>query len=163
MDFGSFTSVVENWPTDWIILGAFAALAAFDTLRAGSSRVAALSLALPISAVTYGEISHTFPISSFLTQISSPVVQGALFAILLVIFFLLMRRIVGLWGDLSAGPLPALIAGLACAVIAITIWLQIPILDSLWHFGTHVQAIFGQDYRLSWLLGAFAALAYVRS
>ena len=163
MDTTSFSTIVANWPTDWIILGAFAAITALDALRAGSSRAAALSLALPLAALSYGELSHTTPLSSFMNQFSAPIAQMVLFAILLAIFFILMTRIVGLWGDASEGPIQALIAGVACASVVTVVWLQIPTLDALWHFGPHIQTIFGPAYQLWWLLGAFAGLAYVRS
>ena len=161
--FSSFSALVTVWQTDWIIIGAFAALVALDALRAGSSRAAALSLAMPLSVFAFSELSQTIPIAPFLTQFSAPIAQAVLFGIIVAVLFLFIKRILGMWGDNSEGPLQALLAGIACAGVAATVWLQIPALDSLWHFGPQVQLIFGEAYRLWWLVGAAAILAYVRS
>lgn len=163
MNIDSLSSLVTQWPTDWIILVALAVFVAFDALRAGSNRAATLALAAPLSVVAFNELSQTAFISTFLAQFSAPLAQAVLFGILIIIFFLFIRRIVGLWGDTSEGPLQALIAGVACAGIVATVWLQVPALDSLWHFGPQVHLVFGEAYRLGWLLAGTAALAYVRS
>ena len=163
MSLDSITSLAANLPLDWILVGGFAALIALDALRAGSSRAVSLSIALPLSAIAFAELSHTVPLSSVLTQFSAPIAQAVLFGILVAFFFFCARRVVGLWGDLSEGPIQAFIAGIACTVIAVPIWLQIAPLDSIWHFGPPIQALFGESYRLWWLLLGFIGLAYIRS
>ncbi len=163
MNLTSLSTLVTQWPTDWIIIGAFAAVVALDTLRAGSSRAAAFSLASLLSVTAFGELSQTTPTASFIGQFSAPIAQMVLFGIVLAILFLFMSRVVGLWGNSSEGPIQALIAGVACAGIVASVWLQVPTLDTIWHFGPQVQLIFGASYRLWWLIGGAAALAYVRS
>ena len=163
MHLDTVQALVTHWPTDWIIVGALAILVALDALRAGSSRAASLAVALPLSAFAFGELSHTVPVASLMSQFSAPVAQSVLFGVIVAIFFFLIRRIVGLWGDSSEGPVQALITGVACAAVMTSVWLQIPSLDAVWHFGPQVQLVFGESFRLWWLAGATAALAYVRS
>ena len=163
MGIESLSTLVTQWPTDWILIGACAALAAFDALRGGSGRVAAAALALPTALLLYEKLPATAYLGPFIAQFASPLAQGALFAVIFVALYLFIRRIVGLWGESDGGPVQALIAGIACATVVVTTWMQVPALDSVWHFGPQVQLIFGEAYRFWWLLISFAGLAYVRS
>jgi uncharacterized membrane protein YGL010W len=155
--------IAVNWPIDWIIIGAFAALAAFDAYRSGTARAATVALVFPVTLFALAELPKTAFLASFSAQFSTPVMQTVLLAVFFVIFYVMIRRMVGLWGDGAMGPLPALIAGIAVTIIVVCMWLQLPELNSLWHFGHQVQAVFSASYRLLWVFVAYAALAYVRS
>ena len=95
-------------------------------------------------------------------QHNSPLLNTVFVLILLAVVFVCMYRITDTYGADSSHPIQALLAGLAVAVVAVVIWLQIPSLDSVWHFGPQVQALFGAAYRFWWLLIAYIALAFAR-
>lgn len=157
------TQLAAAWPLDWILIGAFAALVSLDALRSGTGRAASVALVLPVVLFTLQELPKTAFLSVFVSQFSTPIMQAVLFAILFVIYYILIRRIVGVWSESQGGPMQALIAGVACTVVVVCMWLQVTELDTVWHFGAQLQAIFSESYRLLWLLAAYAALAYVRS
>lgn len=156
-------SLLAQWPTDWIIVLALGALLSLDALRTGSNRTSTLALSFPLAALALGELPKTAYLGPLMGQFSTPLSQSVLFAIFFVVFYILIRRIIGFWTDSRQGPVQALIAGFACAGILMAVWLQIPALVSLWNFNALIQTIFGEGYRLWWLLGGYAALAYVRS
>ena len=87
---------------------------------------------------------------------------ATLFGILFVAFFIITYRIIGSYGMTGAFPVQATLGGIAAAIIVLVFWLQIPALDTLWHFGPQVQAVFAEKYRLLWIIGAFLALAFAR-
>ena len=66
------------------------------------------------------------------------------------------------YGSESGRPLQAALGGIAAAAIIIVVWMGMPVLNDLWNFGTQVQSIFGEAYRFWWLIGSYAALAFVR-
>ncbi|MDP2648684.1 MAG: hypothetical protein Q8P19_02180, partial [bacterium] len=88
---------------------------------------------------------------------------AVLFFVMLVALFFFSRRIIGFWSDSRECVVQALMAGLATTIIALVVWLQIPSLDAVWHFGPQIQNVFSEAYRFWWLLISFAALAFVRS
>ena len=163
MNLGFLETLVTQWPTDWVILGTFAVIVALDAVRSGSNRACALSLTFPLALLTLGTISQTVFVTSFAEQLLTPLASAALFGGALLLLYVFMRRIIGFWTDSRQGALQALIAGVACTAIVVVVWLQVPALDTIWHFSNTVHATFGQSYRLWWYLGSFAALAYVRS
>lgn len=163
MNLTSFSSVVAHWPTDWIILGAFAALVALDVFRSGPRRALALSLASPLAFIAYASISDTVILGSILKQVSFPLEQNLIVAALIVGFFFVLLRIVDSWGGGGGGAIQALIIGIACTAITAVFWLQLAPLQALWHFGPPVENIFGVAYRLWWLIVAYLALAFARS
>ena len=160
-DFLRSGNLVEHWPTDWIVLGAIAALIALDALRSGSARAAALSIALPLTTLLTSLLPSAFLVGSFSAQ-TSPSVQAIIYNVLLVALFLFLHRIVYSFSD-AGGVLTALFSGIAAAVVLAVTWLQVPLFDSLWHVGPSMQAVFGEAYRFWWLLVAYAGLAFVRS
>ncbi len=163
MNLDSLTSLYNAVPTDWMIIAVLAIFAAFDALRSGARRIASLSLALPVAALLFGAISSAAFLGDAVAQFSSPVPQAALFFILLIGIYILINRIGLAWGSESGQTLQAALAGVAAVALAVVIWIQIPALDALWHFGPQMQLIFGETYRFWWLIGSYAALAFVRS
>ena len=99
---------------------------------------------------------------SIASQLSTPLIAALLHGILLVIIFICMYRITDTYGADSSHPIQAVFSGVAVAVIAVVVWLQIPALESVWHFGPQIQAVFGDAYRFWWLLISFIALAFAR-
>lgn len=167
MDFSSGYTLVANtlthWPTYWIIIGAIAVFIAFDTLRNGGTRATTLALALPAALFVLEALPKALFIGGVANQFSTPVMQAVLFGIVFIALYLLVYRIVGLYSTSSGAPIEALMTGLAVSVILLVVWLQVPGLDSLWHFGSQVQAVFGEAYRFWWLAASYLALAFARS
>ncbi|MEK7601760.1 MAG: hypothetical protein AAB480_04485 [Patescibacteria group bacterium] len=162
MDWHALVSVFSNIPLDWVVIAVFAFVMAADALRGGPSRATALALALPLTLLVAGALPDARLMGGIASQLTSPLL-GALFdGILLVIVFICMYRITDTYGADSSHPIQALFSGVAVAAIAVVIWLQIPALDSVWHFGPQIQALFGDVYRFWWLLIAYIALAFAR-
>jgi hypothetical protein len=155
-------SIFAHWPTDWFIIAAFVALVALDALRAGSARATALALALPLTSILMNALSSAFLVGSIATQFPQGGGQAVLFGIVFAILFLAIHRIVHSFAE-TGGTLQALIAGVSAVAVTLVVWLQVPALDTLWHFGPQVQLVFGEPYRFWWLVAAYFGLAFVRS
>jgi hypothetical protein len=148
-------------PMDWIVLAAFAILVAFDALRGGLSRPTALAIALPLTLVLIGYMPDATLMGGFAQNLSA-LLRLLLDAAILIIMFILMYRITDTFGSDSYHILQTLMSGFAVAIVAVVVWLQLPALDSVWHFGPQVQTVFGSAYRFWWLVGAYIALAATR-
>ena len=149
-------------PLDWVVIIVFALIMSADALRGGPSRATALALALPLTLLVASALPDARLMGSIASQLNTPLIAALLHGILLVIVFICMYRITDTYGADSSHPVQAVFSGVAVAAIAVVIWLQIPALDSVWHFGPQIQAIFGEAYRFWWLLVSFVALAFAR-
>jgi hypothetical protein len=161
MDLGAITSFLATLQMDWVILGAFALLAALDTIRSGAHRVVLFALALPGALLVFTSIPSTAFLAGIAEQLGTPIMQAGLFLGLVALFFILIGRIGLSRGGGAGQSIQAALAGVAGAALLATFWLQVPALDSLWHFGPGVVTIFGEGYRAIWLVGSYAILAYV--
>lgn len=161
MQVDALSSVLTNWPIDWVIVGAFAVLVALDTMRSGSARAASLSIAAPLTLLLVAALPGAFLAGQAVQQLTAPAAQVLLFAVIFGVLFLVIHRIIYSYSEVG-GPLQAVIAGAAAAAVFATVWIQIPALQSVWHFGPQVQAVFGEAYRLWWLLAGYLAFAVIR-
>jgi hypothetical protein len=163
MGIETITSFLSSAPTDWIIIGSFALVALIDALRVGSSRIATLGIAGIIALV----VVETIPAAALLGEVSekfsTPVLQAALFGVVFGLLFLLIRRIFIDYGEEGGQPLQAIFAAVAVTGLVVVVWVQVPALDAVWHFGDQVQAIFGDPYRFWWTLASIAALAFSKA
>lgn len=159
----SIEGLFNVWPVDWIIILAVVVFIAFDAFRSGGTRAASLALSLPVTVLTLNALSTAAFLNGLITQFSTPLLQALLFAVLFVPLYIFTYRIIGSWGVSGGAPIEALITGLAATVILLVVWLSIPALDGLWHFGPQIQYIFSESYRFWWLLASYAALAFARS
>lgn len=162
MNLAALMSVFSNIPLDWVVIAVFAFIMAADALRGGPSRATALALALPLTLLVAGALPDARLMGGIASQLTSPLLSVIFDGILLVIVFICMYRITDTYSADSAHPIQALFSGVAVAAIAVVVWLQIPALDSVWHFGPQIQALFGEVYRFWWLLIAYIALAFAR-
>lgn len=166
MDFSNGYTLVANvlshWPTDWILIGAFAVFVALDALRSGSARSASLVLSLPATLLVMNAVPQSFFLGPLTAQFTAPIVQIGTFAVVFVVLYIAAHRIIFSFSD-GGGVIQALIAGAVAAVVVVVIWLQVPALDSVWHFGDQVQLVFGPAYRFWWLIAAFIGLTFTRS
>lgn len=163
MDFDAVMNFVESLPLDWVIIAGFAVLLAFDTLRSGAGRVAALAMALPGAML----LASVFPQAAFVgtlsEQLATPLLQGVLFLIFATALFLLIRRMDPLYGSEAGQPVSALLAAGGGTAILVVVWLQVPALAAVWQFSDSVATVFGNPYAFWWLIGSFATIAFVRS
>jgi hypothetical protein len=160
MDIQSALSAFGSVTMDWVILLVLGGLAAFDAYRNGTGRACAILLALP-PALLLHELLPKGAFIGNITSVSMPIFDAFLFLVLAGGMYMLVRRM-----DMSYGTgslLSGAIAGIAVAGALTVVWLEVPALDAVWHFGEQVRAVFSEGYRLWWLLGAFLAVAFVRS
>lgn len=163
MNVDSITAIYASIPTDWMIIGVFAIFAAFDALRSGARRTVQLALALPLAAILVVSLSSATVLGSIVGQFSTPILQAILFFIILAIMYVVIGRIGLSWGEETGQTIQAALTGVAATAVVLVFWLQIPALGALWHFGPQVEVIFGEGYRFFWLIGSYAALAFVRA
>lgn len=163
MDLGSVTSFFAAVPTDWILVAIAAVLFMVDAIRVGAGRVAALGFAAVFAVLASAALQKAAFLGAISTQFATPVLQAVLFGVLLVLLFLLVRRITIDYSEMGGQPIQALFAGGAVAALVLVAWVQIPALSSVWNFGPQIHAVFGEAYRFWWLIGSFAALAFARN
>jgi len=163
MDFGAITGTFANIPMDWIILGVVALLAAFDVVRAGSRRVTTFALALPVALLAFSALGQAAVLGPITAGLSLSYAQALFFIALVFIMYILIGRIGISYGSGPGQPIQAALAGVALAAITTVVWIQVSPLDSIWHFGSQVQSLFGESYRFWWLIGSYMALAFARS
>ncbi|MEK7155561.1 MAG: hypothetical protein AAB734_01645 [Patescibacteria group bacterium] len=149
-------------PLDYFLLGAVAVVVALDTMRSGIGRAAALAVALPVALLLHSLLGTTAFIGN-IAALDSGMMQAAVFGAILALSYLLVRRMGLEYVDGGMGqPIQSLIAGVALAVIFAVIWQESAVLGVLWQFDSPVTSLFAGSYRLFWLLGAYAALAFAR-
>jgi hypothetical protein len=163
MDVSATKLALLHVPIDWIILGVLVVLITLDAIRSGSNRAVSIALALPAAFFLFNELSQSLLLGGMVNKLSSPIAQGIVFLGLVVVFYFIIHRILGFYGISSGAPLQALIAGIATTILIAVVWVQALWLQPLWHFGPQVQAIFAEGYRFWWVMGAYVALAAVRS
>ncbi|OGG53886.1 hypothetical protein A3H16_00350 [Candidatus Kaiserbacteria bacterium RIFCSPLOWO2_12_FULL_53_8] len=162
MDLNTVANIFSHWPTDWIIIGALVAFIALDALRSGSARAASLVLALPATVLLTNALPQAVVVGPLSAQFTAPAAQLIIFAAIFVLLYIACHRIIFTFSE-DGGVLQALITGVSATVVLVVILLQVPGLQSLWHFGDQVQLVFGEAYRFWWLLAAYGGLAFVRS
>lgn len=163
MDMSAVVGFFARIPTDWIILFAVAAFGALDSLRSGSARVCAASLALPMTAFLAPLVSKASFIAPFAEQLPKTWGSTLVFVLLFIVLFVFARRMCGMWGMNTDGVIQALLAGITLSVVMVCVWIASPALQgTVWHFGATTQTVFGEAWTLWWMLGAYAALAFVR-
>ncbi len=163
MDISAVQGMFTSIPVDWILFGSIVLLVALDSLRSGIGRASSIALALPLAAVLYELLGKTAGLSTLPFLTSSPLIQGATFAVVALVTYLLVRRIALEYVESGVGePVQALLAGCAATVVFIVIWLSVPVLDQLWPLSDRVHGLFTESYRLIWLLGAYLSLAFAR-
>jgi len=149
---------------DWIIIIALIVLVAGESLRSGTNKAIALSLALPLGYVMYGFLQNAaFLQNSLAGEAANPTAQAVIFLGLLIVAFLLVYRCVSFYGASSGGMFGSAVVGISTVIILLVFWLQVPALSTLWKFGPQIQSVFAEAYRFWWLIGAYFVLAAFRS
>lgn len=147
-------------PLDYFFLGGFALLIALDALRGGTGRASAIAAALPAAALAFSYAIDTPVLGGAL---SSPTIEAGFFLVLSIAMYFALRRM-GL-EFVSGGmgqPIQAALAGVAVTAVVAVVWMHVPALQTVWEFGPQLQTVFAEQFRLFWLAGAYAALAFAR-
>ena len=160
MDFQGAASALSGIPLDWIVIGAFFIIVSADALRAGSTRASALSLSFPLAFVLFQMVPQTILLGSLTNSFSNWIEQAVIFAIIEAVLFVCFHQMFFAY-DRYTSLFSAAIAGLAATVAVLVVWTEAPVLQSLWHFGPFIQAVFGSSYKFFWLIAAYFALAFV--
>lgn len=163
MDFASTTSYLTSVPADWFIIGVFALLMIVDALRVGAGRIGAFAIAFLIAPFVVTALGHALFVGGLIANLSTPVLQAIVFGVVFVALFLLLRRTFNDYGETGGQPLQAVFAGIAVTALVLLAWIQIPVLEAVWHFGGQVQAAFAEPYRFWWLIVSLAALAFAKT
>lgn len=150
-------------PLDYVILGGIVLVIALDSLRSGIGRACAIAVALPLTMLLYPLLKSGVLTSSATFLFETPLSQALTFGALLIVSYFLARRMGLEFIDGGMGePIQAIIAGISIAIIFTVIWIQLPALDTLWHFSDQITSLFTEKFRLWWLLASYAALAFAR-
>lgn len=161
MNIASLPISSSTLSIDWILVGVLVVIIALDAIRSGSARAASIALATPLTLLLFEALPHAIIIGPIVAQFSGASAQTLLFAAIFVVTFLFIYRIVDSFSG-NGGAIQAVVAGIAATAVVLVVWLQVPGLQSLWHFGSQMQVIFGEAYRFWWLLAAYAGLAFAR-
>ncbi|MBI5456575.1 hypothetical protein HY969_02445 [Candidatus Kaiserbacteria bacterium] len=163
MELGTVTNFFSGVPADWIIIACIAAVFLIDALRVGSGRIAAFGISATLAVQVSAALGGAAFLGALSTQFSTPVLQAALFVVILIAVFLLIRRIAMDYGETGGQPIQALFAAVAASALVLLAWVQVPALHSVWDFGGGVKSMFGEAYRFWWLIGSLAALAFSKA
>jgi hypothetical protein len=159
----AFFSSLQHLPFQWFILIGFTFVVAADALRSGTNRGAAFLLAAPLAQFLYLEVPHAIFLDSITKHIPSQY-GGAVFGILFIAaFFICYRAVASFDGASSGAAVSAVLVAVSCVIVLIVVWLQIPELHTLFGFGPLIERIFGETYRLWWLIVSYVLLAFVRT
>ena len=153
------TNTFSHIPVDWVILAALVIIFAVDSFRAGSGRVNALAISLPIALLLVSLLPTARVASSFATQLSASAVQSVIFFVLASAAYFIARRLASHYGNNSGTFAVSVISAVAVTIIVVVCWIQVPQLQAVWQFGAGVQAVFSEAYRFWWMLGSFLVLA----
>ena len=162
MNIASLPTSFAHVSMDWVIVAVLVILISLDAIRSGSARAATLAISAPLTLVLFNALSHAAIAGPVAAQFSGVSAQMLLFGVVFVVTFLMINRIVDSFSG-TGGVVQAVIAGIAGTAVLLAVWVQVPGLQSLWHFGPQVQMIFSESYRFWWLLASYIGLAAIRS
>jgi len=155
-------AIIAGVPIEAIVLVIFAVIIIVDALRSGTRRATVFSLSVPISLFIYSALLNAAFLGPYVAKLTLPMAQPGLIAAIFVLTFIILYKLVPPSFTPGSTPIRALLAGLAATVILALFLVQPPTLITLWDPSSMVKTIFGAQYRLYWLLGAFIALAVAR-
>ncbi|HTR19016.1 MAG TPA: hypothetical protein VMH91_03520 [Candidatus Paceibacterota bacterium] len=160
MDFQGATSAISSVPLDVLVIGIFFLIVSADSLRSGPTRATALALSLPITLYLFQIVPKTILVGSLTASFKGEIGQLVIFLVIEAILFVCFHQMFFAY-DRYSSLLNAAIAGAAATAVLVVVWIQTPVLSSLWQFGPHMQFVFGNSYSFFWFILAYFALAYV--
>lgn len=146
-------------PLDWFILAIFGTILTIDALRGSTARAAALGVAIPAAGFLFSFAADTAFIGSFVS--GTEMVQSGIFFGLVIALFVMIYRMMG-YAD-NTTPLQALLAGVGATLIAVSVWMAITPLQSLWQFSPSIGLVFSESYRLLWILAGLILVTLSRA
>jgi hypothetical protein len=159
----STTAVLAHTPIDGVIIVALLIVLVIDSLRSGTARAATLAVVFPLTFFFSNLLSEAAILGPMLDKLTSPYAQAAVFALLFGVLFVLVYRIMYALGGSGSTPTVSIVAGLSATIITLVMWLQVPALQSIWHFGPIIETVFGTAYAFWWLIAGYLLMAFVRS
>lgn len=159
---GTIATSISHISIDWFIFAALVVALTIDALRSGSGRTAAITLSLPAAAVFFEGLTKTAIIGPLFAAAASPLAQSIIFIVLVIGLYFIINRMMPHYDDISSSPLLGVLSGAAAAVAIIATWVHLPFLSAVWQFGPPLEHVFGDPFRLWWILASFLALAFVR-
>ena len=156
-------SFIAHPPMDWVIIVVFLLVALVDALRNSTARAAAWAVSAPLTMVFINFLERAAVFSTPIKAMTSPYAASAIFLGLFFALFVLTIRIMYGSGTPLSTPLTAIIASCCVTIISLVVWLQVPALQHLWHFGPIIESLFSSPYVFWWLLGSFVGMAFVRT
>jgi hypothetical protein len=155
------SSLVHFLSIDIIIFFILFLVVAIDTWRSGSSRLVGLAFALPLSLLLFSTLSSAFFIGTIAGH-ASGVLGACIFGLIFLITYAASYHIIGSFSS-DDGSLPkAFLTGIIGAVLVTVFWQYVPELHALWQGSGVFASVFGEHFRWWWIVGAYAALVYVR-
>jgi len=148
---------------DLIIIAICVVLFTVDALRSGAAHATVLAVAFPVAMLFSNLLPHTYIVGGMLSKLSIAILPTIIAVAALVIAFILINRMMSMFGSYSAGLFYSFLTGISATIVVIVMWLQTPALHTLWSFGPQIQTTFGSAFALAWLIVAFLILAFVRS
>jgi hypothetical protein len=142
---------------DSIIIAALIIGISAIAVKWGTARACVIAITLPVSAFIYTLVHDGFLASTVDTKLTSPLMQSALFGIIVVFVYITTHRMYSSF--INEG----ILAGIAATCVVLVAWIHTPALGSIWTFSSSISMVFGAAYALWWMLGALIVLAYVRS
>lgn len=159
----STTAIFSNTPIDGVIVFILLVVIVIDALRSGTARAATLAVVFPLTVFVSGLLAHAAILGPMLDKLTSPYAQAAVFALLFGVLFFLVYRIMYALGGSGSTPTVSIAAGISATIITLVMWLQVPALQSVWHFGPTIATVFGAAYAFWWLIAGYLLMAFVRS
>ncbi|KKU27193.1 MAG: hypothetical protein UX39_C0003G0032 [Candidatus Magasanikbacteria bacterium GW2011_GWA2_46_17] len=153
---------LSSIPLDWMVIVGFGIILAFIVMRTGISRAVALALSLPVALLIFSELTQARFLAGIGAQLGTPIMKALVFIIPFVVIYYFVHQMIDTYGSGNGAITQALLASIATVVVVVVVWLQVPELQSLWHFGSQIQSIFDEQYRFWWLVCAYSTLAFVR-
>ncbi|MDB5188146.1 MAG: hypothetical protein JWO50_666 [Candidatus Kaiserbacteria bacterium] len=166
MNFGSTSMAlpyVGHIQPDSIIIAALIIGISAIAVKWGTARACVIAITLPVTAFIYTLVHDGFLVSTIDTKLTSPLMQSALFGIIVVFVYITTHRMYRSFVHEGESIALAILAGIASTCIVLVVWIQTPALMSIWNFSNTIDMLFGAAYALWWILGSLLVLAYVRS
>ncbi|MBI5644960.1 hypothetical protein HY970_02570 [Candidatus Kaiserbacteria bacterium] len=163
MNLDAVTSFFTSVSVDLIVIVGFVLVCAIYAARMGVNLPISIAIGLPLTQFASALMIGSVFVGTLSDPTSESALQTGLFIGTAVLLIGLVHRMTSAYGDLNPSFPLAILTGVATMTVVIDVWVETPALSVLWQFGPSIQSIFAESYRLWWFLGAYLALAFVRS
>lgn len=144
-------------PMSALVMLGVVILATVFAMRAGFSQLTAVTLALPMAAVTLPIISQTTGLTSLVEWITTSFGQAGLFVLLTIPSYIFMRLIVRDGYGTTGKPVQGFLVALSALMMIAVFRPLIPVLASV-QLPSIMATVFGGGYTLYWFIASLALL-----